>query len=446
MFDLTPKIQLDPESHKKYMAFRIMLHIVFVIAIILITYRILFPTISMVFSFANVNSLKNTLVSPRISSAPDKTTKGQIGTNETLLFNANPVGNFSTANFTFTTDEKSAGMEKFDVKLRKSYQAFFYPNGKPAGFKNGTLLSSSGSYYIISDDKLRKFSEAATVLEFGYSKNSFLEVSQNDLLFNEIGDEIGSADSYPDDTLFAIGETYYQMRNKKLFPFVSTRAFFSQFEANQAIIKNEDFFNSYPVSDGQLGFADGTLASFEQSAFILSEGKSYPIADAETFMQMGFDWDNVVSVNSEELNIYKKQKQFDRNQPHPNGTLFFDQATETYFTIKNNEKHPIENATVIKNYSKQKFVIANSKESATSVSCLLEKSFTSRRKYHCDVPIDSFEKFLGNDYQIETKFTNEARISDIEATFSTPFSWLNLRSSLSKIKENLRNNYIPTQQ
>jgi len=368
-----------------------------------------------------------------------------VSANDTLIFNANPVGNFSNANFTFTVDKKSASMENFDVKIHKSYQAFFYPIGKPAGFRNGTLLSSNGSYYIISNDKLRKFSEAAIVLKLGYSKNSFLEVSQNDLLFNESGSDITDADNYPDDTLFAIGETYYQMRNQELFPFVSTRAFFSQFEANQAIIKDNTFLKDHTVADEELGFADGTLASFEQSVFILSEGKSYPIADAETFVQMGFDWNNVIAIDSEELNIYKKQKQFDINQPHPNGTIFFDQATGTYFVIKDNERHPIENAAALKTYSKQKFVIANSKESEISVSCQLKKNLLSSN-YSCNVPIDSFENFLGNDYQIETKFANEAKISDINATFSTPLSWSNLRSSLSRIKASLKNNYIPTQQ
>jgi hypothetical protein len=62
------------------------------------------------------------------------------------------------------------------------------------------------------------------------------------------------------------------------------------------------------------------------------------------------------------------------------------------------------------------------------------------------VPLDSFENFLGNDYQIKTKFANEAKVSNIDATFSTPLNWLNLRSSLSRIKASLRNNYSPTQQ
>lgn len=445
MLDLTKEIQLNSTSQKKYVALRIMLHIIFLIGVIFVANRILFPTVSLIFSFANANSLKNTLVTPRVSSAPDKTTKSQIAANETFIFNANPLGNFSTTDFTFGVDAKSKGMQNFDVKLRKSFQAFFYPAGAPVGFKNGTLLSSNGSYYIISDDKLHKFSEAEIVLRLGYSKNSFLEVSQADLQYNELGSEIATADAYPNGTLFAIGETYYQMQNQKLFPFVSTRAFFSQFEANQAIIKNDDFLNSNSIANEQLGFADGTLGSFEQSVFILSENKSYPVADANTFMLMGFNWNDVIALNSEELNIYKKQKQFTIDQPHPNGTVFFDQATKKYFIIRNNEKHPIENDTVAKTYSKQKFVLANSEESEVSVSCQLKKEFL-RNQYSCSMPINSFEKFLGNDYQIEIKFTNEAKISNIAATFSTPLKWQNFRSSLSIIKERVRNNYIPTQQ
>lgn len=441
MFDLTKEIKLDSSSHKKYIALKTVLYIVFLIGIFTIAKQIIFPSVPLAFSFANYNSLKNTLVMPRVSSEPDKPLKNSIPADNTLIFNANPVGNFSNVDLTFTTDKKYGGMENFKVKIRKSYQSFFYPTGKPAGFKNGSLLSANGSYYIVFGNKLHRFSQSEIITKLGYQKDAFLEVSQSDLKYNEIGTEIIASDKYPDGTFFHIDETYYQLRDQKLFAFISTQAFLSQFDAKQSIAQNKDFLKNYPLAEEQLEFADGTLASYGESVYILSDGKSYPIADADTFMRMGFIWDDILAIDSGELSAYKKQKQFTMNQPHPDGTIFFDRATEKLFIIKDKEKHPIESESISQGYNKHNYITADSAKSEVAVSCNLEKSFLSGSKYKCDINIESFENFPGNDYQVETYFNSEAKINSIDAVFSTPIKWSNLYSSLSKIKQRLKDNY-----
>jgi hypothetical protein len=443
MFDLTKNLQLEPQARKQYNIARILLHVVFLIVVIFVADRILFPSASLVFSFANVNSLKNTLVSPRASSAPGTLAKSSVAFGDKLLFNANPLGNFSDVSITFTADKNSGNLNGSQVTLRKSYQAFFYPTGDPVGFRNGTLLTTDdGKYYIASNGTLRKFSNTDIILQLGYSKSSFKQVSQNDLQYNKSGSDITDTNTYPDDTFFAIGDTYYQLKNQQLFPFVSVRAFLSQFDAIQAIIKNSDFLGRYPVSETPLGFADGTLGSSDISVFILSEGKSYPIVNADTFVQMGFDWNDVVAMDPEELGLYDRQKQFTHDQPHPDGTLFVDQKTKQYFVIQDGQKHPIGSAAVAETYSKQNPVVADIEESQQSVSCQLKKNFLSSGTYTCNVPLDSIGTFVGNDYEVSTAFANDAKISSIDTTFFTPLSWQNLRSSLSRIKESLRNNYI----
>lgn len=441
MFDLTKEIKLDSSLRKKYVALKTVLYIAFLTGIFLIAKQIIFPSVPLAFSFANYNSLKNTLVMPRVSSEPDKPLKNSIPANDILAFNANPIGNFSTVNLIFTTDKKYGGMENFEVKIRKSYQSFFYPTSKPAGFKNGSLLSANGSYYIVFGNKLHKFSQPEIITKLGYQKDAFLEVSQDDLKYNEIGTEIVSSDKYPDGTFFHIEETYYQLRDQKLFAFISTQAFLSQFDAKQAIAQNKDFLKNYPVAEEQLEFADGTLASYGNSVYILSSGKSYPIADADTFMRMGFIWDDVIAIDSGELSAYKKQKQFTMNQPHPDGTIFFDQATEKLFIVKDNEKHPIENESIAKGYLRHNYINADSAKSEVTASCSLKKSLLNSKKYKCYINIESFENFPGNDYQVETYFNNEAKINNIDAVFSTPIKWSNLYSSLSKIKQRLKDNY-----
>ncbi|HBI33726.1 MAG TPA: hypothetical protein DEA43_00155 [Candidatus Moranbacteria bacterium] len=440
MFDLTKNVTLEPALQKRYTVLRALLHFVFLIAMFFILYRILFPIVPLNFSMNTPNSNKNTLVSPRLNQTGGFPVEKSIGSNETLIFNANPIGQFSKANISFTLEKNSNNIENTLVKISKSYQAFFFPIGKPADFKDGTLLTTSaGEYYIVSDGLLRKFSSTNIILDLGYPKSAFVEVSQDDLKLNKTGDEITNAENYPNDTLFVIDDNFYRLKNQQLSPFVSARAFLTQFDMTSAIVKDKDFLSRYPVSETYLGFADGTLVSSAESVFILSEEKSYPIENDVTFLAMGFAWNDVIAVTSNELGIYKKQKQFTRNSAHPNGTIFIDQETNNHFIIKDEKKRPINSPALVKTYAKQKPITASTAQAAKESVCTLEKKMLSSNTYQCDVPLEDLTPLTGNDYQISTTFSKNAKVNTIDTTFSTPMTFHSLRNSLSTIKNKLKN-------
>ncbi|HOW60400.1 MAG TPA: hypothetical protein P5548_02375 [Candidatus Moranbacteria bacterium] len=441
MFDLTEEIKLENYLRKKYLIAKFFLYLFFLIGTLFILNRIIFPLISFSLSFDNINSPKNTLDLSSTMSQAEAIKKGFVKNNEDMIFTASPLGNFSYSTIKLKTSKDSENIEGTSIKIRRSYEAFFYPTGDPVGFRNGTLLFANGSYYIISGDALRKFSNNNIVEQLGYSKDSFLNVSLDDLKYNKNGADITDANIYPDDTFFNIGDTYYQLKNRQLFPFVSAGAFLSKFESGQAIIKNDDFLNRYKISETYLGFTDGTLASLAPSVFFLSEEKSYPISNAETFVKKGFNWDDVIQINSEELSIYKKQKQFTYNQPHPDGTLFLDRKTNTYFIIKDKQKRPIESLAVAKTYSKQKPVIVDSEESETIVSCQLKKVFFPKNTYECDAMLNSMNNFIGIDFQIDLKFANNAKINNASITFFTAKNFDNFMAFLSGTKTSLIINY-----
>jgi hypothetical protein len=445
MIDFTKNIQLKSELQKKYFLGRMALYLCFLLAALFVTDRILFPIVPLDYSFANINSLKNTIVAPRIEQT-NQPSKSQISANDVFVFNANPIGHFSSAHISFEFEKKSPILTETKVELKKSYQAFFYPLGKQMGFKDGSLLTTvEGSYYIISNGLLRKFANTDIILTFGYAKNAFQLVEASDLALNPAGPDILNANTFPDDTLFAIGDTYYQMKNQQLLPFISQRAFLSQYDPIQAIAKDSNFLNNFPASETAVGFANGTLASSDQSVFILSNGKSYPIVNVNTFLAMGFNWDDIIALRSEELGLYEKQKQFNADQPHPDGTLFQDIESKKYFVIENGTKRPIENSNVLKAYAKQKAILADLSALDKKASCTLKKQLFSSTTYSCDIDLINFNNLLGNDYQIATNFENDMKIKSLNATFSTPISWTNFRSALSLLKDRLLNNYSQIQ-
>jgi len=438
--DITKEIKLQPTGQKQYNIARTILHVVFVLAMLFVAYRILFPIIPLDFNLSTPNSTKNTLVSPRLNQTNEFPAKGAIKSGSTLLFNANPEGQFSTANFSFALGKNSNSLAGTSIKIRKSYQAFFYPTGSPVGFPNATLLSTpDASYYLVSNGLLRKFENTDIILTLGYPKSAFANASTEDLKYNKPGTDITDSNNYPDDTLFAIDNTYYQLRNQQLLPFVSANAYLSQFKADAAIAKNVDFLSRYPVAENYLGFADGTLASAADSVYILSENKAYPIENEVTFAAMGFAWENVIPISTDELGAYKKQKQFTNNAPHPNGTIFADQAKNKYFIIRNGEKLPMNNAVIIEAYSNQKPISVDSNSSEKEFACTIAKKTFSSNTFGCSIPLETLTPFIGNDYQVALTFPADANLSTINVTFSTPLTFTSLKNSLSVIKTKLKN-------
>ena len=440
IFDLTKKVKLEGKLQTKYVIARIMLHVVFLATMLFVAYRILFPIVPFDFSMKTPLSAKNTLVSPHLAQTGEFPTKRIVKASDTIIFDANPIGQFSEANFSFIPDKNTGTLENTTIEISKSYQAFFYPAGEQIGLRDGTLASTStGSYYIVSNGTLRKFANTDIILKLGYPKSAFIEISTDDMKLNKIGTDIANADSYPDNTFFAINDTYYQLKNQQLFAFISVRAFLSQFDANLAIAKTSDFLSKYPLSETNLGFADGTLASSADSVFILSDGKSYPIENEVTFSAMGFAWDAVVSVTTNELSAYVKQKQFTNRDPHPNGTIFIDQKTNEWFAIENGKKCEIKNETVKKSYSKQRPILVNALDAKKQAACTLKKNSLGFNEYSCGVSLESLDPLVGNDYQISATFQKESTLSTINTTFSTPLTTDSLKSSLSVIKTKLKN-------
>ena len=439
MINLTQKITLQSRWKKIYLVSKIFLYVISVLATFFVIYRILFPEISLDYSFGSINALKNTLFLMR-TNLQDPIKSGSIKSTEKLFFNANPLGNFKDAKLNIMLEASSQLPKNALVKIHKSYSAFFYPIGAPLGFVNGSLLNLNGNYYIISNGKARHFLSGLALDQLGYSRSSFVRISQEDLKLNPPGEDILNANSFPDDTLIVIGNQYYQFENQQLIPFISDKAFLSRFEAAQAIPKNEDFLKSKTVSESFIGFADGTLASSDQSVFILTRGQSYPIADSATFVAMGFDWKNVIPLTPAEINAYKRQKQFTVNQSHLDGTLLYDKNKNKYFVIDNGQKRPLENQLAAKTYAKVPPVLVDSRSLEKSVSCSPTKASLTFHTYTCNLNLADISDLVGTDYQFETSFENDVKLQSINVVLYTQLNQPNLMTSLSLIKYRILNN------
>ena len=216
-------------------------------------------------------------------------------------------------------------MENGTLEVRKSYQAFLYPEKNAIGFKDGTLLKNNNNYYIASQGKLRKFRDDGIASELGFNRQAFVEVNNEELRYNEAGDDISDSSAYPGDTLFKIKDDYYILTDRSFKKFVSPQAFATQYNENQAISKADNFIDAYPLNENLIGFADGSLISYGVSVFIVSSGKILPVNNTITFSSMGYDWNDVIPASGDEISLYEKDKLFTISSPHPNGTVMKDE-------------------------------------------------------------------------------------------------------------------------
>lgn len=438
MIDFTKNIKLTNNLQKKYTYARIFLHVFFIVTVCFVAFKILFPTIILDFSLKNSKSIKNAELFPKMEQGQQFPVSGKISANQAFLFNASPFGQFANAKITLTLKDASTKIQDAKIEITKSFQSFQKNDGTPIGFKNGTLLTTpeDGNYFIVSDEKIRKFANTDIILQFGYPKNAFLEITDADLKYNEPGSEIATA-KYPNNSFFLIDDVYYELRDGKLLPFVSQQAFLTKFNTINAITKNKDFFNEFPVSENYLGFNDATLASFDNAVYAISNGKSYPIMNSEAFVFMGYSWQDVLPINQVELGLYEKQKQYTPFQPHPDGTVFFDKNLGKYWAIENNLKRPIPNETIAKNYTKNQPILVDSEGTTKSAACFLSGKILNKKTFECEVSIKDLGELLGNNFQFKTSFANNIELDNIEITFFTPVSFDNMKYSLSQIRNKI---------
>lgn len=427
MFDLTPQIELEKKDRAIYFWMKISLYLVAFIFSVFILASIFFPNRRYFFSFETIRSEKNTLPQPYLKDNSELSQK-EIK-KEGIFFSAIPLGVYSKVKINLKSNENSS-FPSTTVFTKKSYRAFSYPEDKPIGFKNGTLIKNEENYFIISEEKARKFSSLEVLKNLGYFPEQFKDVSKEELGYNLSGEDISFQNSYPNSTLFKIENDFYILENQTLKKIFSRDAFLSQYEENQLISKPIDFLNMFPVSEQPIGFADGTLVSNGISVYIISSGKIFPINNPETFQNKGFLWEDIVPIGEDEMGFYEKTKLFTIYSPHPDGTVFQSQKNSQYYLVKENKKHLLPSEKIAQSWFKKTPVKVSVSD---TLNCHLKKNGFFRPAYSCEIILSPFENLENSEYQFQIVPENDFPASSLEVIFEKDRNISNFKMSLIDI-------------
>lgn len=442
MFEIAKEMQLEKNWKKIYFFSRIFIFIVFLIVGAFVAHKILFPEKSLTFSFKNTASSKNSINEMRMSNG-NLYENGKISSEEDLIFNATAPGTFSKVDINFSL--KDAPTESLDVKveIKKSYTSFFYPIGEDLGFKNGTLLKNNQNLFIISDEKIKKFSSPDLAYKMGFKKEAFLDIASDDLKYNQQDSApIISENAYPSGSIFRISDIYYQLFGSTLKQFVSENAYLTQYTIEQAIEKEPSFLNNFSLSEDLIGFNDGTLIAAGESAYIASDGFVHPIDNPATFEGMGYVWSDILQANSEEIGIYQKAKLFTIRGSHPSGTIFKTTDSNEYFYVQNKTKREIKSDAILKTYLKSNPVLIENKSLETKNLCAIKKTSLFFQSYGCETSLNDIKNFKGNSYLFSINFKKPTELVSLDVDFNQDINWNNLKSSLLSLQNNIKRNYI----
>ncbi len=428
-FDLTKNVILEMPWQKRYFFARLILLLIFITAGIYFFYRVFFPTQGYFINLADSGAKENTLSADE--TQPDK-----------IILNAYSAENFSDTKIQVALNKKSSAITGDEVLVRKTYQAFTYPTAPmPAVFPDGSLVKNSKQYFIVSAGKLREFQSPALARIMGYAEEAFQEAAAEELGFSEKGSDVTDAKNFPDGTLFLVDEAYYQTKNQTLLPFVSEEAYLSRYEKKQALEKDAGFIKNYAISEENIGFADGTLLSFDTGVFVVVSGKVVPFNNPLTFLSFGYKWEDILPANEEEIGLYQRDKLFSMERPHPDGTIFFASDTGKYFLVSGGQKYEIKGANILKSYLKKSQIEVRGKSLDFQNSCALKKSWWLLNSYLCSASIKNLKEIPGNNYQLETRKSQEILQARIKVNFFRSINWENMRDILSEIKRKFLANY-----
>ena len=337
---------------------------------------LLFPSQDFAYSFKTQTS-KNTLPEPVLKST-EPIKQGHIPKDGTIVTYAGTYGDFNSLRVTVTLDKNSAVPDTIPFSVVKSYRSFFAP----------------------------------------------------------VGDPITAA---PKDRAFTAGGNVYDWDGTTLSPLLSDAATLSRFDRKSITPATSELLRVFPPTRNTVGFRIGSLLSDTEGVFaVTSPSEIRPVGSTDVFLALGFDWNNVIPANEEELQFYKKGKIMLFDAEQPDGTLFRDRDNGNISVMDGGKRRPITDAAYASFLATKSTPIeVSGKALETPAACTLEKGWLTlfAVTYTCTVPLTALGTEPGGSYELSLTAPDNLHVASIGTTFETDFTHDNFSIAARKIRD-----------
>ncbi|MCP4360265.1 MAG: glycosyltransferase family 2 protein [Chloroflexi bacterium] len=147
---------------------------------------------------------------------------------------------------------------------------------------------------------------------------------------------------YPYGTLIrGRAKTVYLVENGQKRPFTSPEAFLSHGYHWEQVVRYKDAVVQTIPTGVPMGFRDGAcLQSLSGNVYVVEKGKIRPFVSAVVFEQLGFNWENVLPIDSATLNQLKSGPAMTQTDRYPQGTLLKSDTSLTVYRLEDGQKRP----------------------------------------------------------------------------------------------------------
>jgi len=206
---------------------------------------------------------------------------------------------------------KSALTSRFDINkiiTVNKLELDAYMKGAPIKFPQYSVIrSSKGDLYLLVDNKKRKFSSDEAFRLIGINPEEILDANSEDLTSYIDGQPITEQSTYPTGALLQNNKTggvYWVIEGEKA-PILDKIFLSTKFKNKKIIPVSPEELENYIVIDPIL-FENGELVKSPNApiVYLLDDGAKRPIADEETFLSLGYKWQNIITVSPKVLYYY----------------------------------------------------------------------------------------------------------------------------------------------
>jgi hypothetical protein len=242
-----------------------------------------------------------------------------------------------------------------------------------------------------------------------------------------------------------IGGVPYLFSEERLYPFFSERAALSRFPEEKMIAANTELLTLFPPQETKAGFRTGAILSDGAEAYIVgSDGKRHRIRNISVFEALGFSFGSVFHVSEDDLSSLEAGSEISLDAAQPEGTLFHEKDSDSFFLVREGRLVPIEND----DYRDTLLRVTEPVEIPTdpftvSTSCEPGRISLSGDvpTYGCDISLDSFSGLAGGTYEISLSSKSGIVLDSISAIFRSAPDRKNLDRFLSRFGEAVRERY-----
>lgn len=158
--------------------------------------------------------------------------------------------------------------------------------------------------------------------------------------------------NYPDGSLLqnATDGGIWLIQNGERRGFTSKSVFASRYSFNKVIPVKESDLENYSIGK-PIKYANYSLLQIPSGGiYLLVNDELKPIASKEVFKFLGFNPEEIVKVNENEISDYTIGDAITIKSAYPTGALLQDKTTGGVYFAQNGIKHPILAREVLKNY------------------------------------------------------------------------------------------------